>query len=311
MTGGRKFILSALLLGLGIMTNAQITYSGPDEADAFLATGSAGNPAGGDLTGWNFGGAGILVVASAASVKGEFQSVLKFSFTNAVTLFNTNFGAGNWRVAAISLTLTSNYGTAGVQPNNAIFPVVAGGNFVIEWLADNDWDEGSGTPNQFSAAGVTYDSLAELLAGGHEILCTNIYLPPGNNVPVTYALPLNTNLVASVSSGGDATFLFYAADDQIGYLFNAYNYGRGNEPLIQITATMTIAAPRFLAGYFTDGSFHLTATGQINSSYQVQATENLATTNWLTIGSAMSDGNGLIQFAETNHFAQRFYRLMH
>jgi hypothetical protein len=193
MTGGRKFILSALLLGLGFMTNAQITYSGTDEADAFLATGSAGNPVGSDLTGGNFGGAGILVVASAASVKGEFQSVLKFNVTNAVTLFNASFGAGNWHITAISLTLTSNYGTAGGQPNNA----------------------------------------------------------------------------------------------------------------------MNVAAPKFLASYFTNGLFHLTATGETNSPYQVQASSNLATANWQTIGTATADGGGLIQFEDTNHQTQRFYRLVH
>jgi hypothetical protein len=311
MTGGRKIIVGAALLGLGYMAKAQITYSGSDDADAFLATGSAGNPAGSDLTDGNFGGAGILVVASAASVKGEFQSLLKFNLTNAIAQFNTSFGAGNWRVTAISLTLTSNYGTAGVQPNNAIFPVISGGKFVIEWLADNDWTEGTGTPHLPTTDGVTYDSLPELLAGAREILCTNTYLPPGNNVPVTYALPLTTNLLASVASGGEVTFLFFAADDQIGYLFNSYNYGRGNEPLIQITGTMNVAGPKFLAGCFTNGLFHLTAAGEKNATYQVQAGANLAANNWQTIGSATADGSGLIQFDDPANFPQRFYRLAH
>ena len=191
------------------------------------------NPEGTDLTGLNFGGAGTLVVAPAASVKGEFQSVLKFNLTNAVAMFNTNYGAGNWTITNISLELTSNYGTSNVQPNNAIFPVINGGQFVIEWLSNDDWVEGTGTPNLPTTDGVTCDSLPDLLSGAHEILCTNTYAPPGNNVPVTYTLPLNTNLVADVSGGGDVTFLFYAADDQIGYLFNSYSYGRGNEPLIQ------------------------------------------------------------------------------
>ena len=90
---------------------AQVTYTGTDYADAFLATGSSNNPEGTDLTGLNFGAAGTLVVAPAASVKGEFQSVLKFNLSNAVALFNTNYGAGNWIITGISLQLTSNYGT--------------------------------------------------------------------------------------------------------------------------------------------------------------------------------------------------------
>ncbi|HYA79282.1 MAG TPA: hypothetical protein VED19_02085, partial [Candidatus Nitrosopolaris sp.] len=261
-------------MSFGSIATAQVTYTGTDFADAFLATGSSNNPEGNDLTGLNFGAAGTLVVAPAASVKGEFQSVLEFNLANAVGLFNTNFGAGNWTITGISLKLTSNYGTAGVQPNNAIFPVISGGNFVIEWLSTNGWPEGTGTPNLPTTDGVTYDSLPEMLSGPHAILCTNTYIPPGNNVPVTYTLLLDTNLVAEISAGGDVTFLFYAADDQIGYLFNSYSYGRGNEPLILVTANLV--SPQILSGYFTNAVFHITGLGVTNLQYQIQATTNLA-----------------------------------
>jgi len=301
------------MLGFGSIVEAQVTYTGTDYADAFLATGSSNNPEGSDLTGLNFGGAGTLVVAPAASVKGEFQSVLEFNLTNAFGLFNTNFGAGNWTVTGVSLKLAGNYGTAGVQPNNAIFPVISGGNFVIEWLSTNGWPEGTGTPNLPTMNGVTYDSLPGLLSGPHKILCTNTYSPPGNNVPITYTLPLDTNLVAEISAGGDVTLLFYAADDQIGYLFNSYSYGRGNEPLINVTATLNAVQPKILYGYFTNANFHLTALGVTNWQYLVQANTDLTTTNWQTVGTAVADGTGLIQFDDTtgSNQPQRFYRLSH
>jgi hypothetical protein len=311
MNRRRAIVFAIMLLCPGAIAEAQITYTGMDYADAFLATGSSNNPAGTDLTGLNFGAAGILVVAPAASVKGEFQSVLKFNLSDAVALFNTNYGVGNWTITAISLALTSNYGTGGVQPNNAIFPVVNGGQFVIEWLSDDDWVEGTGTPNLPTTDGVTYDSLPGLLSGAYEILCTNTYVPPGNNVPVTYLLPLATNLVNDVSGGGDVTFLLYAADDQIGYLFNSYNYGRGNEPLIDVTATVYAVPLKILSGYFTNGLFHLTGIGGTDLQYQVQASSNLTTVGWQTIGTATADGAGMIQYDDatiTNH-PQRFYRL--
>jgi hypothetical protein len=300
-----------MLLCLGSISKAQVTYSGTTSADAFLATGSPGNPEGTDLTGLNFGGAGTLVVAPATSVKGEFQSVVKFNLTNAVGMFNTNYGAGNWTITGISLELTSNYGTGGVQPNNAIFPVISGGQFVIEWLSTNDWVEGTGTPNLPTTDGVTYDSLPGLLSGPHEILCTNTYSPPGDNVPVTYNLPLDTNLVAEVTGGGDVTLLFYAADNQIGYLFNSYSYGRGNEPLILVTANLM--QPEILSGYFTNANFHITGLGVANLPYQIQAAANLATTNWQILGTVTADSAGAIQFEDTNvpNQPQRFYRLSH
>jgi hypothetical protein len=300
------------LLCLGSIARAQITYTGADYADAFLATGSSNNPAGSDLTGLNFGAAGILVVAPATSVKGEFQSVLKFSLSNAVSLFNTNWGAGNWIITNIALVLNSNYGSNGVQPNNAIFPVVSAGRFVIEWFSDNDWVEGTGTPNLPTTDGVTYDSLPILLSGANEILCTNTYIPPGDNVPVTYTLPLSPNLVADVAAGGDVSFLFYAADNQIGYLFNSWNYGRGNEPLINVTACLKVASPEIVSGYFTNGMFHLTGRGGANLQYQVQANSVVTTTNWQTIGTVTADNSGFIQFNDTAAIQPgRFYRLLH
>jgi hypothetical protein len=291
---------------------AQTTYSGMDYADAFLATGSPDNPDGTDLTGLNFGGAGTLVVAPATSIKGEFQSVLKFNLSNAVALFNTNYGVGNWSITAISLALTSNYGTAGVQPNNSIFPVISGGQFVIEWFSNNNWVEGTGNPNLPTTDGVTYDSLPSLLSGTNAIISTNAYVPPGNNVPVIYPLPLNPNLVANIAAGGDVSLLFYAADDQIGYLFNSYSFGHGNEPLINVTAMVNLVPLKIVSGYFTNGVFHLSGIGGANTPYQVQANTNLATTNWQTIGAATADNTGVIQFDDTTaNQPQRFYRFSH
>jgi hypothetical protein len=310
MSRCRAVVFAITLLGFGSIAKAQVTYTGTTSADAFLATGSSNNPEGNDLTGLNFGAAGTVVVAPAASVKGEFQSVLKFSLSNAVALFNTNYGEDNWTITGISIQLTSNYGTSGVQPNNAIFPMINSGNFVIEWLSDDDWVEGTGTPNLPTTDGVTYDSLPALLSGAHEILNTNTYTPPGNNLPVIYTLPLNTNLVADVSDGGDVSFLLYAVDNQIGYLFNSYNYGRGNEPLINVTATLRVLPLKILSGYFTNKFFHLTGVGGTNLPYQVQANSDLTTTNWQTIGTVTADSVGMIQYddtAATN--SQRFYRL--
>jgi hypothetical protein len=312
MSGCRAIALLCALLASELITRAQVTYIGSDYADAFLATGSSNNPEGSDLTNLNFGAAGTLVVAPSTSAKGEFQSVLKFSLSNAMSLFNTNFGAGNWIITNISLVLTSNYGTNGVQPNNAIFPAISNGAFVVEWLSDDDWVEGTGTPNLPTTDGVTYDSLPALLSGPTAILSTNTYVPPGDNVPVTYTIPLNTNLVADVAAGGDVSFLLYAADNQIGYLFNSCNYGRGNEPLIDVTACLYVAPPTILAGYFTNGLFHLAGSGGANLSYQVQTSSDVTTTNWQTIGTATADAAGMIQFDDTARIQpRRFYRLFH
>ena len=303
------FAAVILILCRGDGAKAQVTYSGTAAADAFLATGSPGNAEGPDLTGLNFGAAGLLVVAPASSTNGEYQTVVKFNLKNAVGLFNTNYGAGNWLITGLSLQLASNTGSNGAQPDNAMFPVVSGGRFVIEWLSEDAWVEGTGKPNQTTTDGVTYDSLPDLLSGAREIVSTNTYAPPGNNVPVVYPLPLNTNLVTDVAAGGDVSLRLYAADNQIGYVFNSREFGRGNQPLITVTATPR--QPWITAAYFTNANFHVIGAGLTNALYQIQANSSLATTNWQSIGSAVSDGSGVVQFDDTSAAGQgtRLYRL--
>jgi hypothetical protein len=301
-------VVTLLLLGLGCPSWAEVVFSSTTVADAFLATGSPDNPAGADLTALNYGGAGTLVVAPASSAKGEFQSVIRFRLAEAVTLFNGAYGSNNWSITGISLELTSNYGTNGVQPNNPIFPAISGGKFVIEWLADDSWVEGTGNPSRPTTDGVTYNDLASLLALPHESLCTNTYAPPGNNVHVTWPLPLSSNVVADITAGGEVSFLFYAGDQQVGYLFNSYFYGRGNEPLIHVTAAASL---KILSGAYTNGCFRLAGRGTPDTEYAVEAVTGVGTGSWQKVGTAISDGAGSIQFVDTNAAAypQRYYRL--
>ena len=299
--------LLPILCALDLSASAQVTYNSTTTADAFLATGSPDNPVGSDLTSDNFGAAGTLAVSPASADKGAFESVIRFNFAAAVALFNSTYGTNTWSVSAISLTLASNYGTNGVQPNNKIFNVVSNGNFVIEWITNDVWVEGTGNPAQPTSDGVTWDDLPELQSGPCEILGTNTYSPPGINIPVTYPLPLNTNIVGEIASGGDMSLLFYAADNQISYLFNSHEYGRGNDPLVNVTAMPLL---EILSGYFTNGVFHLTGLGSPNAQYQVQANSDLNTTNWQTVGTVTAT-NGIIQFDDTTATnRQRFYRFM-
>src|SRR6185312_6755270 len=113
-------------------------------ADSFLASGSAGNPVGTDLTSLNFGGAGTLAVAAAATTKGEFDSVIMFDSSAAVSQFNSTYGVGNWHITGATLSLASNFGTQGATPNNNIFNTINTGSFGVDWLANDSWVEGTG-----------------------------------------------------------------------------------------------------------------------------------------------------------------------
>jgi hypothetical protein len=232
------------MFALPIISQAQSSYTINDTtADAFLASGSADNPEGADLTAVNFGGAGTLAIAPASSTKGAFDSVIRFNAAAAASQFNTTYGAGGWTITGVTLSLASNYGVQGVQPNNAVFNSINAGSFGIDWLANDSWVEGagsgSGEPGYPTTSEVSFNSIPSLLASGYDSLGTYLYTPPGNNVYVNYSLPLDANLDAGAASGGDVNLYFYAADDEVSYLFNSRTYA-SNHPELTITVA---AAP--------------------------------------------------------------------
>lgn len=203
-------------------------------ADAFLAAGSPGNPVGTNLTSLNFGGVGTLAIAPAGSAKGEFDSVIQFNTAAAVSQFNATYGAGNWQITGFKLSLASNFGTQGAQPSNPIFNTINGGMFGIDWIANNSWVEGTGGgmggPGYPANSSVSFNSIPSLLSE-NDPLGTFLYTPPGNNVYANYQLPLDGNLVSGAAAGGDVSLYFFAADNQVSYLFNSKEFGSGHPEL--------------------------------------------------------------------------------
>ena len=195
-------------------------------ADAFL---SGASPT------LNFGGAGTLAIAPASSAKGEFDSVIMFNTASAVSQFNTTYGAGNWTITGLRLSLASNFGTQGAIPNNNLLNTVSGGSFGIDWLANDSWVEGTGGGNGAANGAVSFNSIASLLTPGYDGLGTYTYTPPGNNVYANYSLPLDINLVSDATAGGAVSLYFYAADNQVSYLFNSREFA-SNHPELTITA---------------------------------------------------------------------------
>jgi hypothetical protein len=210
-------------------------------ADAFLASGSPNNPVGTNLSSLNFGAAGTLAIAPASSTKGEFDSVIQFNSTAAVSQFNATYGAGNWQITGLKLMLASNFGTQGSQPPNQIFNTINAGSFGITWISDNNWVEGNGSgmgePGYPGNSEVSFNSIPTLLSGTTDSLGTYLYTPPGNNVYLTYNLPLNADLVNDAAAGGGVSLYFFAVDNVI-YLFNSKSFS-SNHPELTLIATAT------------------------------------------------------------------------
>jgi hypothetical protein len=243
----KQFVNAVMILGaafaLPFIANADTSFTiNNTTADAFLASGSPNNPVGANLTSLNFGSTGTLAIAPASSTKGEFDSVIQFNSTAAVTQFNSTYGAGNWQITGLKLLLASNFGTQGSQPGNNIFNTINAGSFGIDWISDNSWMEGNGggmgTPGYPGNNMVSFNSIPTLLSGTTDSLGTFLYTPPGNSSYLTYSLPLNADLVNDAAGGGAISLYFYAADNQVSYLFNSKEFA-SNHPELTLIATPT------------------------------------------------------------------------
>jgi hypothetical protein len=246
----RLIAICGALLTLTLLARGDTIFTiNTTTADAFLASGSPANPVGTDLTSLNFGGAGTLAIAPASSTKGEFDSVIKFNTAAAISQFNTTYGTGDWEITSLTLSLASNFGVQGVQPNNAIFNTINAGRFGIDWLGYNNWVEGTGggmgSPGYPSNSSVSFNSIPILFSAGSASLGTYTYTPPRNNVYVSYSLPLVSNLVSEAAAGGDVSLYFFGVDNRVSYLFNSRSFS-ANHPELTLTAT-AVPEPSALA----------------------------------------------------------------
>jgi hypothetical protein len=97
-----------------------------------------------------------------------------------------------------------------------------------------------------------------------------------------------------------------------GFLFTiSYHGGDGND--IVITQQNVATGPQIGSiEKLNDDTIKLTATGIPNTAYTLEATASLTPpVQWDEIGTANSDGTGLLEFidaADFNHFPVRFYR---
>jgi hypothetical protein len=204
---------------------AAATFTLNPSLDAFVAAGPAGV-----LATNNYGGAGVLAVASSAAPKGEFQSVLQFDLSTVKTAFDTQFGAGQWNVQSMTLQFTA------TPPNNAIFNGAAAGQFGISWMQNDGWVEGTGSPGLPGTTGITFNILQGLISGSDQSLGTFAFNGATNGT-VTYTLGLSSGLVSDLLAGGNASLRLFAADSSVSALFNSRNFGTAaSRPLLTITA---------------------------------------------------------------------------
>ncbi len=201
-------------------------FSASPVSDAFVTTGPSGN-----LSGNNYGGAGALGVSAPGLAKGAFDSVLQFDVSGAIGAFNSQYGAGQWTIQSVSLQLTA------TPPNNGIFNATSPGQFQINWMQNNSWTEGTGTPNAPTATGITYATLQSTFVGSNDENLGIFSFGGATNGAASYNLNLTPGFTTELLSGGGISLEMFAADPNISYLFDSRNFGSaGSRPVLSIDA---------------------------------------------------------------------------
>jgi len=212
------------LCAVPMLAHAAQTQSINPVADTFV---TSANPTG------NFGNAGALGTSAPGLSQGEFQSVMRFDLAPVKAAFDSAFGTADWVVTSVSLRLTA------ALPNNAIFNANVTGQFSIEWMQDDSWVEGAGTPINPNVAGLNFNSLSSVLGNGTSSLGTFSF-PGGNTGSTNNALSFPVGFLADLVTGAPTSFHLLAADSSVSYLFNSRTIGTvASRPELSITAQGT------------------------------------------------------------------------
>ena len=186
----------------------------------------------------NFGTMGAMEIAVPTATQNRTEeSLIQFNTATLQSEFNADYGAGNWTVTAVTLTLYSNFGTAGEQPGNSSFNQIAAGAFELDWLSDNNW----------SATAVTWNNISSVLPGTGNNALDSLgdfnFLASGTS-PNTWTLGLDPNLLNEITSGAPVSIFGQPTDDStVGYLFNTLN----NNPAVLNVTVEPVPEPSMLA----------------------------------------------------------------
>jgi hypothetical protein len=217
------------------------TFSTGASADAFVAFGPSGN-----LADNNYGGGNALAIAAGGLTNGEFQSVIKFDLSGALTAFNAQYGPGNWSIQSVSLQLTSS------GHSNPIYNDIVAGRFGVSLMQSNGWLEGTGNASNPANNGITFNSLQGVFINNSTDQALGTFnFPGGSSGANNYSLTPSSGLLTDILNGSNLSLRLFAADSQVSYLFSARTATPASSgPQLIITVVpepqaLTLALPAF------------------------------------------------------------------
>jgi len=185
----------------------------------------------------NYGAAGALAVSGSIATNstginnGLLDSFLQFNISGAVSSFNATFGVGQWTITGITL------GVMAQPPNNTIFNY-GSGTFAVNWMANNAWTEGTGTPASPTSTGITYSQESSLLNSNVDEALGTFNYGGATSGRMNLSLGLTSGFLSEISTGSLVSLYMTATSNStVGFTFNSENFGTASaRPSIIITA---------------------------------------------------------------------------
>ena len=297
-----KHLFALLILFGAVVISRAALFTNSFSADTFVRSNAPTS---------NYGAAGALSVSGATATNmsgvttGITDTFIRFNTGAMVANFNSLYGANNWVIDGATLVVTE----VG-NPMNSIFGRGKGA-FEIDWISNDDWTEGTGTPMKPTTDGIVYTNEPPLLTNVATLgIFTNVDANSTNSYPLSLPAPFTVGL----SAGGDVNLYLTAIDPQTGFTFDSLQFTTtGEQPYVIISA---VPQPG-IGGISLSGlDVILSGTnGAANGAYVVSSSTNLELplSQWTPIVTNVPTTNGAFVITATNAAAvsapQQFFIL--
>ena len=309
------------LLPMTVPNQAKLDLNGNNQTLASLSGNGAVKLGSGTL----FVGQNNISTLFSGNISGAGGGLQKIG-AGTLTLTGTNLFSGSTTVQAGKLIVDGiqNGGGIVIQPgailggHGAVGAMnVIGGGMVSPGSSPGKLSTGSASFNatgqfQVELNGVTPGTEYDQLNVTGTVNLTGSKL----NIDLGFTPAINDTFTIIQNDGADAVFGTFANQpDNTVFVVGTnvfrinYNAGTGNDVVLTYLGVITpplLGCPKKL----TTGQAQLSGMGFPGMTCTVYANTNLTTTNWINIGSATANGQGVLQFVDTNamNYPMRFYR---
>jgi hypothetical protein len=300
MSMSARFLAACLwLVGVSSVT-AQIVLTNVPVADAFVRSLDPAH---------NYGGAGALSVSGpiATNVIGQqeglLDSFLRFDVSGVVGNFNSIYGAGRWGISSAILNVTEQ-----TDVNNTIFDGGVG-SFEIRWIANTNWVEGTGKPNNPTTNGVTYAQESSILNSNLD-KSLGTFFNGGTNGVVRLSLGMSSSFVSNLSTGNLVSlFMTATMNSSVGFTFHSRDFVDPTQfPFLEITA---IRLPQITSLAIAGPDVKISFTTTNGVSYTVEYNNDLVTGSWSTLTNNIAGTGGIVTITDSSaaELPRHFYRV--